>query len=1335
MTAASLAAAGWERDPQSGVWRAAGIPGIAYSDGHASEAALLEIVRSAGDLSSTSDELRTQIRDWVTEYHLSPDRANLLRPLPIRSGDYVLELGAGCGALTRWLGESGAEVLAVEGGIQRAAVAASRCRDLPNVRVACADLTKFEIAQQFDWVVLAGVLEYARVFDADAAPELQYLAKARASVARAGCLVLAIENQLGLKYFAGCGEDHVGRPYYGVHGLYAANQAVTFGRAALEALLELAGFPGREFFYPMPDYKLPTTIVSHRAATSTTIALGDMLFRAFSRDYAGRTERAFSENLAWEATASNGLLPELANSFLVVASPNGVVPQHRRPEPSVLAWGFTSGRRKEHAVETLFVDESSGVRVEKRSIAANQSARPARPHPTFARRTETMPYVSGRLVASEVARALARGDAADAVDRLLLRWIDRLCECAIPTAEPATVKQLHLAPDMVDAVPANAIFNQNNQVVFIDLEWIAAQPLPLAWVVLRGLLGLVLCLDDAGCYKGSSVWEIAQRLLRTRNMSLTEEERARAIELDGALVLESSGGNAAGHFPLTEASLQAPVAPRVVLRLTGGAATADGQALRGLLASEQRNHAETIAKLRAVADQAHATGLALLAEQRQHAENVTKVQHLSALAHETQSTNAQLRADVASETTRRDIAETRSTEVSAELASIRARVDALADELAIERSVVDARRIEIDSLRGLATHQQRELAMLHQERATFGAKIGRWLTRQRNAWLPPESRRGRWVTLGAKFMESFASEGTRGALRRAKRFGKQYLAHLAPRESTHTETSVDAVRHGSPDEFDRWIAANEPSMHALDQQKQAAFTLPLQPLVSVILPIFKVPAPVLCATLDSLLAQTYPGWEACVPYADEVGDNWTLLERYASRDPRIRVFRLPENGGISANSNAALATAHGEFVALLDHDDELPPWALFAIAQRLNDQPDLDFLYTDKDSIDAAGVARQDPLFKPEWSPEMLCSVNYLTHFNVIRRALVEAIGGWRKETDGAQDWDLFFRITEKTQRIARVPGIGYHWRILPTSVATGLQAKPYAAAAQLRCQQDRLMRLGLSAHAELHDESGFRIRWKLPSSLLCEIIVHSANDEDSLRACLNALRFSALDRVAAIRVQYPAVATQGSLAEDFGKVWGPRITFEPAGENTASAVARAARNPGAPLLLLIDGRAATFTNDIVDELCGWIHGYPDIAWAAGIALQNDDTVWEAGRVVGNIPSSAPLFRGTPLRSWGWFGGPLWYRNASAASPYAVAVRRADLDHCEQPPIADFRAWWIHVCGALREDSRRGVIDPHARIMFKEDPEPEPSRFDESFGRDPYFHPYFRDVSPLRLTA
>ncbi|MBA2270124.1 MAG: glycosyltransferase, partial [Chthoniobacterales bacterium] len=221
------------------------------------------------------------------------------------------------------------------------------------------------------------------------------------------------------------------------------------------------------------------------------------------------------------------------------------------------------------------------------------------------------------------------------------------------------------------------------------------------------------------------------------------------------------------------------------------------------------------------------------------------------------------------------------------------------------------------------------------------------------------------------------------------------------------------------------------------QQQIAAFTR--RPKISVLLPVYNTELRWLRRAIESVRKQLYREWELCI--VDDASTEphvWKLLQSYARRDPRIKIKRRAENGHISATSNDALALATGEFVALLDHDDELAATALYFAARELNEHPDAQLLYSDEDKLDQQG-RRCDPYFKPHWNPDLFTSQNYVSHLSVFATELVRNVGGFRRGFEGSQDYDLTLRCVEQIApaQIRHIPHVLYHWRIAEQSTAT----------------------------------------------------------------------------------------------------------------------------------------------------------------------------------------------------------------------------------------------------------------------------------------------------------
>jgi SAM-dependent methyltransferase len=289
-----------------------------YSDGEKTEAQLYRILSTAEDLSCQSQELQAAICDWPSEYHLSSTRSNLLRPLNLDGVTKVLELGCGCGSITRFLGEQkGIQVDAIEGSPTRAGLAALRCRDLDNVTICSANFNDIDFPEDhYDLVLFVGVTEYAgrfseRATDQEALADLLLLGK-KASKAN-GVTLVAIENRLGLKYMLGASEDHYAIPYVGLDGYQQSTGIRTYSQQ--EWREHAACFKALQFMYPFPDYKVPTAMIKEG-----TVSAVDSLKGKKSRDYSAAFDAGENEHKIWQGLAQAGTLEQHANSFLIALS-------------------------------------------------------------------------------------------------------------------------------------------------------------------------------------------------------------------------------------------------------------------------------------------------------------------------------------------------------------------------------------------------------------------------------------------------------------------------------------------------------------------------------------------------------------------------------------------------------------------------------------------------------------------------------------------------------------------------------------------------------------------------------------------------------------------------------------------------------------------------------------------------------------------------------------------------------------------------------------------------------------------------------------------------------
>ena len=279
------------------------------------------------------------------------------------------------------------------------------------------------------------------------------------------------------------------------------------------------------------------------------------------------------------------------------------------------------------------------------------------------------------------------------------------------------------------------------------------------------------------------------------------------------------------------------------------------------------------------------------------------------------------------------------------------------------------------------------------------------------------------------------------------------------------------------------------------------------PKISILVPVYNVLDKHLVPCIESVLNQVYDNWELCL--ADDCS-TWdsvkTTLKKYEKHE-KVKVVYRTENGHISRCTNSALDMATGEFVAFLDCDDLLRPNALYEVVKLLNENPELDFIYSDEDKVDDDGKNRHMPHFKPDWSPDTLMSHMYTCHFSVYRKSIVDEIGGLRAGYEGAQDYDFALRYTEKTDKIAHISKILYHWRERVESTAVTPEAKPYILDAARKSKEDALQRRGLKADLELVDIMyQWRVNYLSQDNPLISIIIPSKDNYEVLQNCFDSL-------------------------------------------------------------------------------------------------------------------------------------------------------------------------------------------------------------------------------------
>lgn len=566
---------------------------------------------------------------------------------------------------------------------------------------------------------------------------------------------------------------------------------------------------------------------------------------------------------------------------------------------------------------------------------------------------------------------------------------------------------------------------------------------------------------------------------------------------------------------------------------------------------------------------------------------------------------------------------------------------------------------------------------------------------------------------------------------------------------------LSALEHIS---YPHWIQAVEsPQIPPREVQRRLAATWSHKPLVSIIVPTFDTDTDHLQSCLDSVLQQTYPHWELCV--ADDASTNPEIrrvLERYAARDQRIRLAFRASNGRAAAASSTALALATGSFVALLDHDDELVPHALFFMVEALQRHPDAQILYSDEDKLDENGN-RCDAFCKPDFSPDLLYSQNYICHFTVYRRTLLIDAGGFRDGFDGSQDYDLILRCLQHVRaadNIVHVPRILYHWRKTAGSTASDFSNKAYATESGRRALQEHLDQSHPGAKALVAGPGLYRVRWPLamPEPLV-SLIIPTRDGYEHLRTCIESI----LERTAYSRYEILVVDNQStcaqtlayidSLVDQDGNARGadaPRVRvlrFD-APFNYSAINNMAARHASGSILGLINNDIEVINAEWLSEMVS--HAVrPDIGCVGAKLYYPDGTIQHAGVVLGIGGVAGHPHKHLPGHADGYFGRLRTICNVSAVTGAALLLRKSvfeqvgaldaqglhvafnDVDLCLKVRTAGYRNLWTPHAELVHHESKsRGADDtPQKQARFMQESQLMIDRWGPLLHTDPYYNP------------
>ena len=543
--------------------------------------------------------------------------------------------------------------------------------------------------------------------------------------------------------------------------------------------------------------------------------------------------------------------------------------------------------------------------------------------------------------------------------------------------------------------------------------------------------------------------------------------------------------------------------------------------------------------------------------------------------------------------------------------------------------------------------------------------------------------------------------------------------------------------------YEAWLARHKADKRVLRRQKHASFAQ--KPLISIVIPLYCTPLPYLKELIESVRRQSYENWQLCLADGSPDDKAKEFLEKHYGREKRIVYQKLKENGGISANTNAAAELAKGEYLMFCDHDDTLEPDALYEIVKAINDT-DADVVYTDEDKVSMDGRHYFDPNFKPDFNLFRLRENNYICHIFVVRKSLTDETGMLRSEFDGAQDFDFILRCCEKAKKITHIPKVLYHWRCHMDSTAADPSSKAYAYEAGRKVIREHYQRMGIDAKVDMTERPGwYRSHIKVQGNPMVSIIIPNKDHTDDLELCLFSMsRKSTYRNYEVLIVENNSEKEETfeyykKLPERYPKV--RVLTWEK--EFNYSAINNfAAEEAQGEYLLFLNNDVEILTPDWIEEMLQNCQ-QENVAAVGAKLYYPDDTIQHAGVVLGLGGIAGHIMCRASREDPGYFGRMISVQEISAVTAACMMVKKSEFDSVKgfdetfQVAFND-----IDLCMKFRAAGKKIVFTPYAELYHYESksrgledtPEKqfrfdkEVKRFQEKWAQqlemgDPYYSP------------
>ena len=505
-------------------------------------------------------------------------------------------------------------------------------------------------------------------------------------------------------------------------------------------------------------------------------------------------------------------------------------------------------------------------------------------------------------------------------------------------------------------------------------------------------------------------------------------------------------------------------------------------------------------------------------------------------------------------------------------------------------------------------------------------------------------------------------------------------------------------------DYGGWIRYNEPKDADLKIQAKKQFKI--MPKISVVVPMYKTKEKFLKELIECMVRQSYSNWELCL--ADGSDKENPAYKKYVESDPRIKYNFLNKNLGISGNSNEALKMATGDYIALLDHDDTLAEYALYEVVNCINKFPDVEFMYSDEDKIDE-NSNRYDAYFKPDFAPDTLRAQNYICHFSIFKKELMDKLGGFRSEYDGAQDYDIFLRMSEivKEKNIKHIPRMLYHWRVHSESTAKlDSNAKDYAFISGSKAIEDHLKRVGLDGTVSKGCIPGiYRVDYKVKGNPKVSIIIPNKDGKETLKVCIDSiLEKSTYNNYEIVIVE------NNSTTEEIWEYYKELeqnekirvVKYPNTGFNYSAIINCGVRNSEGEFVVQLNNDTEVITENWLELLIGFAQR-EDVGAVGAKLYYPDETIQHAGIIVGIGGIAGNRFKSIPKDGHAYFAMESMVNNLSAVTGACLFSRKSiyeEVGYMEEKLAVAFND--VDFCLKIREKGYKVVYTPYVEFVHYE---------------------------------